>query len=257
MNKINWTKYFDKIYCINFIQYKDRKKAMQKQLDRVGILDHPNFQFHHTFISPYTNLIFTICKQLNICKQPKMSLARFNLSLNGHYECIKKSEINDYEKILILQDDIRFLKDLNKCQQILINMPHDANLILFDKYKNINSQFIPYNNYFNKFNTAYSAGLYMLDKKGISSIAKAYQNELTFSDWYWQDKFTSTNELKKYCCNKNSLGIQIIYQNCQNGEKGNINSINYVHNIYIQQGINYQEYNLDQNYGYGKFIQGI
>lgn len=129
--KLDWTKYFDAIWCISYLPYKTRKELMTKQLDRVGILDHPNFNWNITFDSPYYEYLFNQLKTTNkLSYISKLSEVKCAL---GHYSCIKKSQNQGYNKILILQDDVRFLKDLNQIELILNNRPENVDVIMFDK----------------------------------------------------------------------------------------------------------------------------
>lgn len=173
---INWSKYFDKIYCINFTEFKIRHELMEYELKRVGILDSPNFEWLYTFRGPFQNL-FT---DMILNDGPLKTTSSKTSCILGHLNAIKKAYYNGYNRILIIEDDVRFLKNLNKIEQILQKLPEDYDVILLDRYitnyphansilynpnTNINQEFKDIQD-----KTVLSAGCYVLTRKGMQTI---------------------------------------------------------------------------------------
>ena len=52
-------------------------------------------------------------KEKNAQNAKQIGILNYSINL-GHYQCIREAYYKGYNKILILEDDIRFLKDLNK-----------------------------------------------------------------------------------------------------------------------------------------------
>lgn len=209
---INWAKYFDKIYCINFCQFTERKQLMQFQLNRVGILKSGIFEWYTTY---QTNFNF-----YNYLKT-KYPYIVHNVSLMfGHYNCVREALYNRYERILILEDDARFLKDLDLIEKILENKPEDADLILYDKiienYVRA-QQFENYNEYYYKFNNCWSAACYFLSRKGAERFAYLIEKLPTAVDSKFDNIKYHFKNLNCYC-SKTNIAVQCTFQNCFSGD---------------------------------------
>ena len=205
---IDWSKYFDRIYCIHFVQYTKRKQLLEFELNRVGILNSGIFQYQFT----YNNFKFNqyIKEVLNI---PCHFYRYISVAL-GHYEAIRDAYNKDYNRILIIEDDVRFLRDLNKIEQILNNRPQNTNLILYDKfiyYKYELKQFMPINNYYSTFKNCWSAACYQLDRKGMQKLISLMETELKNPDNYFFEAEKYLNDII-YCCSKTNMAVQAQYK---------------------------------------------
>ena len=54
---IQWNKYFDKIYCIHYINAIERMPRLLNELSRVGILNSGIFEWFYGYDSPFFSLI--------------------------------------------------------------------------------------------------------------------------------------------------------------------------------------------------------
>ena len=97
----------DQIYCIHFLPYKNRLEPAKEEFERCGI--------KVKFV--YTN---------DLGKDPVVQASE------GHLQCINDAIGNGYKKIIIMEDDVRFLKDLNKLNEYCENIPENADIVLFD-----------------------------------------------------------------------------------------------------------------------------
>lgn len=254
---INWSKYFDKIYCLHFIQYSNRKELMQFQLNRVGILNSGIFEWKYTFKNELNQKL----EQTFIKKRHKENEMTLNVSiLFGHYNCIRDALRNNYKRILILEDDIRFLKDLNKIQQILQNRPQDANLILYDKFiveKEFLKQFNPINDYFSTFGHCCSAGCYELDRIGMQKIKNLVLTVSMTFDGYFYKSQQFLNDIKCYCSNKN-LAVQALFRNSQTMALYNQTNAFMFQRFYQYLNIDFNDYMMRKDgsqYNYGDWIE--
>lgn len=100
---------FDKIYCINFLPNKYRREFMQYQFNDLGL----DVEFYDAI--DYSKVL----KNINISNFPVFGCSE------SHYHCIKKSQLLGYEKILILEDDVCFLKDKKTVEYFLNELPND------------------------------------------------------------------------------------------------------------------------------------
>ena len=211
---INWYNYFDKIYCLFYTPYIKRKQLMQFQLDRVGILNSNIFEWYYTF----GNKIDKDFNQYIHDKKCKNDWI-INVSITlGHYKIIRDAYYKGYNKILILEDDIRFLKDLNKIKQILDNRPQNINVIMYDKFifnYNMLKQFKPINDYFSTFTSCCSTGCYQLDRKGMQRVIQIFEEKPITADAIF---FKALHYLKNlnYRCSNINLAVQATFKQSNN-----------------------------------------
>lgn len=99
INKPLLADFFEKIYIINLASRQDRRDEMQVELQKIGLsFTHPNVK------------IFTAVR-------PKEKGDWTSIGARGcfmsHFQVLLDAERNGYENILILEDDIDFVKDFN------------------------------------------------------------------------------------------------------------------------------------------------
>lgn len=122
---IDWKKYLDKIYCLNFTKTKNNIDFLYSELKRVGIYDSGIFYEFINISSPiYKRMYDSIFYKNNpsyraICSPEYSTL--FD-STFCHYFLIKQGYELGYDRIAILEDDVRFTNDLNIIQNFLDNM---------------------------------------------------------------------------------------------------------------------------------------
>jgi len=111
----------------------------------------------------------------------------------AHYEIYKEAQGLNLNRILILEDDVVFLKDLNEIKRIINNMP-DYDVIQFDKWpfnKELYKALIQnykINNDYAKFARYFSSGaFYSLSKKGIDFCINVQENSLHAGDTAWHN----------------------------------------------------------------------
>lgn len=122
---------FDRIICLHYIPYEERLEPLKQELKRVGILDSPKFEWKLTFDSP---LLHNLYKNFpNKC----VTQGLFNCAV-GHYEVWKTCEMMRYKKVLILEDDVRFLKNVKRVHEIFADTPAEYDYILYDRYAHSN-----------------------------------------------------------------------------------------------------------------------
>lgn len=107
---MNWSN-FDQIYCIHFRPHKERWEGLNKEFERIELLNAPNFQFWYTDKEKRNN-VATVARK--------------------HIDVYKDAIEHGYNKILVMENDIRFHNDLSYIDWYINNMPVDYDLILFD-----------------------------------------------------------------------------------------------------------------------------
>lgn len=252
--KIDWSSYFDRIWCINYIPYKSRRDAISKEFDRIGISDHPNFMWHYTFDSPFYGMGFEVLKA-----NPQLGRMLNPTELKcwaAHYSCIKKSLAFGDGRILIIEDDSRFLKDVSEMQSILDSMPEDGDVILFDHFANVGGEeYGSYkerkvNDFYSEYDNLDSCGCYSLSRAAMVAFELLYERIVIPADNY-----TSKIPLPllKKCFSLKNLSCQATYAKSMSVNNAGTDTI---HRVYRKSGIDYSEYNMDDGrpYGYGSYI---
>ena len=134
---IDWFLHFDAIYCLSLADNIQRRDLMIDELRRVGILDSGILHWKITV----RNALYQYIWQ-NPSFQCDEWWRGMEVNLNctmGHYEIMLESLARGFRRVLIIEDDIRFVKDQNYISRILAFLPdHNTDLphydiCLFDK----------------------------------------------------------------------------------------------------------------------------
>ena len=119
--EINWNKYFDHIFILSKCSNFERREKLNQELKRVGLYDYVTYLYQ-----PDSKLI----AYRNSSLPEKVYRATY-----AHYSCIKMCYELKYNHILILEDDILFIKDINILYQELkdfYNKRDNLDIYLFE-----------------------------------------------------------------------------------------------------------------------------
>lgn len=117
--KIDWKKYVDQIYIVDYIGTDPEvTKHFNEELERVGI-DRTDTSFITTFMNINTPLYEKLYSTFK-GKFGGYSYA-FDCTI-GHYYCMKLAQANNYNRILILENDCIFFDDINYIKGVLDQM---------------------------------------------------------------------------------------------------------------------------------------
>ena len=190
--KIMFKDVFDHIYCLHYLPAKDRLPKIKEELKRVGIDENADyFSWVYDYPSPILDMVY---------KNPdmKMSAALKNISREyvkhvslKHYEIIKEAYSLGYKRILIMENDIRFHKDIAYISKMLENVP-DTDIVMFDKMtSSMPGDSAKYNNYVKHLpeNTLYGnmretgvffifCSCYALNRKAMLRFIQTQENTL-------------------------------------------------------------------------------
>ncbi len=128
--KDRWREKFDHIYCISYAPYQNRRKLLIPELKRIGILDSGIFSFHYTINNYLDDILLNSSNFNREMNNPRFNKAALNLAI-GHYSVMKESLQLGYKKILILEDDVVFRKNLDEVVPI-IKPNDDVDIVLYD-----------------------------------------------------------------------------------------------------------------------------
>ena len=126
-------KEFDHIYCLHYLPATDRLPKLKEELKQVGIDETASyFSWVYDYPSSLLDLLYKD-KKLNMDTALKSTSRDYikRVSLK-HYQIAKEAYALGYKRVLIMENDIRFHKDLEYINKMLSNLP-DADVIMFDK----------------------------------------------------------------------------------------------------------------------------
>lgn len=249
--KINWEKHFDRVYCIYFLPKRNRMQRLCHEFKRVGLLDSPVFEWRYTTPSRYDKLILNNASP----KYKIIELGYVNHILEVQ-RIMKEAKLLGYKRIAIVEDDVAFLKDKREIENILLDIPEDFGCSQLDKLvpagkiketyerflgsRRINSHFIDASN----FNFT-SAAFNVFTPKGMDDCIKVLDSILCSTDRMFELIKDGRAVATRNIC------IQLWYDNCvaRHYEK-----CNKMHEMYLNQGIDYSNYEVPDGYGPGKFV---
>lgn len=175
-----WDKFeYKGVVC--YTGYKDRYALLQKELERVGLT---GINPHWDFPNPYNQLL------LNTVPMTKFNKNRscFYIGLNN-YRAVATAYHLGCKSCLIMEDDIRFLKDGEKVREIIWSLPEDYDLAMFDnnkpcalteqQYCSIFAQKV--SPYWSRFTNLRSTGCYAMSRRGMEAWLKWFEAPATHS----------------------------------------------------------------------------
>ena len=129
---IKWDEKFDAIYCISLADNISRRDDLKKELKRVGILDSRVFHWKITVKNELYKYIWN---------NPSLKANKWWFHLTGtlnctleHYAVYKECLALGYKRVLILEDDVVFLKDIKEIQKAIDNIPQNYDILKFNSY---------------------------------------------------------------------------------------------------------------------------
>lgn len=132
-NRVNFNSVFNHIYCLHYLPAADRLPKLKEELKRVGIDENADyFSWVYDYPTPLLDNVYKD-KRLNMNTALKSSSREYIKRVSmKHYEIAKEAYALGYERILILENDVRFHKDLEYINTMLSNMP-DTDVVMLDK----------------------------------------------------------------------------------------------------------------------------
>ena len=189
---------FEKKYLTCYTQYYDRYAALQKEFYRIGMRD---VEVLWDFPSPYRNILLDNVPMTSFCKKKNLFFIG-----QSNYRAIATAYYLGAQSVLIMQDDIRFLKDTTLLQKIIEGLPADYDLAMMNHMKPSSMSMPEYasifkqpkiNGYWVRFRELTSSGCYAMSRKGMERYLRAYEKPaicnsgaiLYHDDFYYQQKF--------------------------------------------------------------------
>lgn len=169
---------------------------------------------HLTVPSPYDKLIFDNQKDPVCC--PSTTFVNICLEVRRLLYIAKHS---NYRRILLLEDDVAFLKDLDELRKLLELSPEGYGVVQYDKF--VNPPFLQdykrrkkllsiNENYFDGYGGAYtSAACIGLFNEGIDEMLKVLDTRICATDIAYQLVNC------KYAVSKKNIAVQVNYRRAE------------------------------------------
>ena len=247
---IKWNDIFDSIWCISFTGYPERKKGMESEFKRLGILNSGVFNWRFTFPTIFDNILFDVTKK-QLKHNDCINVSSMSCSL-GHYGCIKTAYELGHEFALFMEDDIRFLKNVEDIDTIVKSIPPCADVVNFDvlptesRYTKDNYGALmeknSYNDHFFRYDgeILWGASCYALSRKAMERILQRYEQMLYVADGYTSGKIFLGKDVS-YFASKESICCQLTFGKSVNAM---IFGNNALHGVYSKKSLDYSKYNI-------------
>ena len=244
---VNWKDHFDHIFCVHYLPAKHKEARLIDELDRVGIRKSGIFSMEFTVPSPYDKIIYEGQKDPVCCPSPVF----VNICLEVR-KILYIARQQHYRRILLLEDDVAFLKNEDELNRLLSLTPEGYGVVQYDKF--VNPQFVnDYNrrlslmsineNYFEGYGGVFtSAACIGLFNEGIDEMFRVLDTRICATDIAYQ--FVNC----KYAVAKKHLAVQVMHKGSQSVDTV---GIKYMDTVYKNAGVDFADYAVPDGYTYG------
>lgn len=122
---------FDICYVLNLSDRQDRRDRMELQFNLMHFEDINEsswLRYHYTTKFPYNELI---ANAFNVSNKGRFTKANEYDCARNHYAIVKECYDRGFNHILIIEDDIKFLKDNKTFINFIDNIPVDYDILQF------------------------------------------------------------------------------------------------------------------------------
>lgn len=174
MNTSIWDKFeYKAVVC--FTGYTDRYALLQQEFNRVGL---EGVNSHWDFPNPYNQILLNTVPMTRFNKNRSC----FYIGLNN-YRAVATAYHLGCNSCLIMEDDIRFLKDLDRLEETVRNLPDDFDLAMFDNNKPCSLSEQEYIGIFSqkaapnwsRFTNLRSTGCYAMSRRGMEAWLRCFE----------------------------------------------------------------------------------
>lgn len=221
---IDWTSKFDHIYCLHCLDYADRKPELDVELERVGILNSGIFEYYYSTKSPLLDYMRKAMREAGCASFVTEIDAHFYCTYE-HYRILKDALLRGFERVLIIEDDVRFLKDLTKLQTLIESTP-DVDYVNYFTHTIDPSRYLSYSRHGSWYfpgptDAALGAVCYALSHKAIEQFVANQESYFCNSDLINREGLTSALAITPACIvelfrNATSLSQNTLYAELQN-----------------------------------------
>ena len=246
---MDWTEYFDRIYCLHYLPDTKKLPRLMAELSRVGILKSGIYEFRYTTPSPFDELIATSANSQII-----LNTMYVNVMLEAR-KVLSEAKALGYSRILFIEDDVCFLKDLDEIERGIAASPKGYGVVQYDKFV--------HNDRIEEYQKCLANKMIddrYFDAKGCffpSSACVGYFGDGISEMLNLMDKFVIPPDTAPqvvttgYAVAKKNLAIQVFYSGTNSIDHFGIEAM---HTVYKNADIDYNNYAVPDGYGYGKVV---
>lgn len=218
---------FDGVYAICCEKYQDRMNDLKKELGRVDLL--PKVEFVVDYPNPFIDLLANTIKFSNQSAHQRTSF-RCGYS---HYKTILEAYHRGKNHILLIEDDIVFLKNKKRLAEAVNGIPNDFDFAMLDKNPNEKAHIegIESKKQWDTYERFNSSGCYAMSRAGMARFIENYEHGLATrnlrnnDNYFWRSAMG--NDLHLYAAYPN-LAVQREYST----------SVSYMNTYYQKLALN-------------------
>lgn len=128
---VPWRDWFDRIVCFTHLPNAARRKAMERELDRVGILGSGIFRFECTAPDPWERYVAEAAPRTAADDRTNMGFVNLGLATA---RVLREARWLGWRRVLFLEDDVRFLRDLSALEAAFAGTPWEWSIVQYDKF---------------------------------------------------------------------------------------------------------------------------
>ena len=254
----DWSLHFDRAYCFHFVKDAARLPGITEEFRRVGLLDSGVFRWVTTYPNPWERRLIEAMPRVWPKGANKTAVGFLNLGM-ASMRTLREAIEDGCKRVLFLEDDIRFLRDLGAVEDALCAIPDGFDVVQFDKFESAETTRDQYAakiaaqsvnaHYFDAAGTLYtSGGCFMATRRGMENILRAFEE--------WRpgpmDGYLTMNG-NRVAVAKRNLAVQIVMGDAMVFDYMRANTH---HAAYAPQGVRYEDYAVPDGYGYGAATAG-
>lgn len=251
----SWSRHFDRIWCFHYLKDADRLPGMEAELRRVGILDSGVFSFRHTSPDPWERKLAKVCPAVSGHHGAKIGFLNLGLATA---RALREAVALGYRRVLFLEDDIRFLRDVGEIAATLDTMPDGFDVVQLEHFV-FHKQIPDKAAYDNACETRSlngrffrADGLTLWSGGCVSLNASAMERLLPMMERRPQplDGLIQSAEVGPRAATKRNIAVQVALGDAMMWQYGAWEKGNQHHVSYRPQGIRYEDYAVPSGYGY-------
>lgn len=221
----------DYIGAVCFTGNRERHKLLLDEFCRCKL---PAPEVIWTFPSPYRNFVLSRINHLDtLDKHPGYWGAGI-----AHYRHLKIAYELGCSNALIVEDDCRFLQDINRLEETMKNVPVDWDVLMLDNFRPTGLRSVSKG--WSICDAALSSACYIVNRKAMSRLIALYESPITTGQVmrhcdHWTDVRYIGRDVKIYCSTPN-LAIQCYVPGTTNGGG------EYMQKLYLKSGLSFSDY---------------
>jgi hypothetical protein len=253
MSMPTWSRHFDRAYCFHFVGNAARLPSCKDEFRRVGLLDSGILRWARTFPDPWEVKLLDAVPSIAVSRNRATAVAFLNLGL-ASCRVMREAIADGCERVLFLEDDIRFLRDTGMIADYLGAIPDGYDIVQFDKFapweltpeqyaEDISAHAVN-ERYFDTGKTFWaSGGCFMATARGMANMLKGMEE--------WRpgpmDGYLNMNG-NRHAASKLNLAVQVMMGDAMCMQY--MGKRNTHHLAYRPQGVKYEDYAVPDGYGY-------